>query len=145
MHRHGYKGRKLSREAGPRKALLRNLVSQVILYESVRTTQVRQKVFRAPGRYWKEIWRHSGGYCRIIKLDNRVGDNAKMAQISLLDTEKLTKKEAEKKPKEKAETKLVSSAAENKKAEKKPTAKKPASSVAEKAKPSPKKTAKAGK
>jgi len=135
MHRHQYKGRKLSRKAGPRKALLRNLVSQVILYETIKTTlpkakEVRpileklitrakvdsvanrrqvakylsnkdkslEKLFVELGPLYKD---RAGGYLRIVKLGNRVGDNAEMAQIQLLDTEKLIKKEIENKNKKK--------------------------------------------
>lgn len=129
MHRHAYKGRKFSREAGPRKAMLKNLASQVILHEKVTTTlekakEIRpiveklitkakkgtladrriaaeflsnkdkslEKLFTDLGPLYKE---RDGGYTRIIKLGNRKGDNAKIAQIQLLDTEKLTKKEIE--------------------------------------------------
>jgi large subunit ribosomal protein L17 len=135
MHRHQNTGRKLRREAGPRKALLRNLVSQVILNEKIKTTlekakEVRpileklitkakkgtladrrnagkfmtnndkalEKLFAELGPLYAE---RKGGYTRIIKIPNRFGDNAKMAQIELLDTEKLTKKEMEKPKKEK--------------------------------------------
>ena len=43
MHRHSNIGKKLSRTAGPRKALLRGLVDSLILYERVETTQARAK------------------------------------------------------------------------------------------------------
>lgn len=43
MHRHQYKGRKLSRKSGPRKALLRGLVTSVILYERIKTTVPKAK------------------------------------------------------------------------------------------------------
>jgi large subunit ribosomal protein L17 len=43
MHRHQYKGRKLGREAGPRKALVRSLTTSVILHERVTTTWAKAK------------------------------------------------------------------------------------------------------
>jgi len=160
MHRHSYKGRKFSRTAGPRKALLRGLAAQVILHERVTTTLEKakevqpiveklitraksgtvadrriagrvlclqdksaDKLFDELGPLYKD---RNGGYTRIIKLDNRVGDNAKMAQIQLLDTDKLTKKAvAEKKAKKtevKAEVKPVQKKAETKKVAAKPKA-----------------------
>lgn len=131
MHRHQYKGRKLGREKGPRKALLRNLVSQVILYENITTTEAKAKEIRpilekivtkakkgtladrrnvlkflsqndkAVDKLFSELGPlyqdRNGGYVRITKLPARSGDNAPMAQIALLDTEKLTKKEMESK------------------------------------------------
>lgn len=140
MHRHQYKGRKLGRKTAPRKALFRNLSSQLILHESITTTlpkakEIRpiieklitrakndtvanrrivakflsnkdkalEKLFVELGPLYKE---RNGGYTRIVKMGNRAGDNAEMAQIQLLDTEKLTRVKLEKKkekstPKEK--------------------------------------------
>jgi large subunit ribosomal protein L17 len=123
----------LGRKTAPRKALIRNLVSQVILHEKITTTlpkakEVRpvleklitrakvdsvanrrqvarflsnkdralEKLFVELGPLYKN---RNGGYLRIIKMGNRNGDNAEMAQIQLLDTEKLTKAELEKKKK----------------------------------------------
>lgn len=44
--RHRKIGRKLGREAGPRRALLRNLATQVVLFERVRTTEAKAKEIR---------------------------------------------------------------------------------------------------
>lgn len=138
MHRHQYTGRKLGRKAAPRKALLRNLASQIILHESITTTlpkakEVRpileklitrakkdsvtnrrlvakylsnndkslEKLFEQIGPLYAN---RNGGYLRIIKTANRKGDNAEMAIIQLLDTDKLTKKEVEKATKKKPAT-----------------------------------------
>ena len=43
MHRHGYKGRKLSRKADPRQALVRGLATSLIEYESIETTYPKAK------------------------------------------------------------------------------------------------------
>lgn len=43
MHRHAYKGKKLSLKAGPRRALTRGLIDSLILYERIETTQTRAK------------------------------------------------------------------------------------------------------
>ena len=47
MHRHGYQGRKLGRELGPRRALLRGLVTSLILYERITTTEAKAKEMRS--------------------------------------------------------------------------------------------------
>jgi len=161
MHRHQYKGRKLSRESGPRKALIRNLVSQLILHEKITTTYEKakeiqpvaekmitnakkgtlaarrnvtkflsqndravEKLFNEFGPLFSE---RPGGYTRIVKLGNRQGDNAKIAQIQILDTEKLTKKEIEAK-------KPTTSKKEDKKDTPKKAVKKPQSSKSTKEK-----------
>jgi len=43
MHRHGYKGRKLSRKRDQRSALLRNLATSLIEYRSIDTTLPKAK------------------------------------------------------------------------------------------------------
>ena len=43
MHRHGYKGRKLQRAAGPRKALIRGQITSLILHEGITTTEAKAK------------------------------------------------------------------------------------------------------
>lgn len=58
-----------------------------------------EKLFVELGPLYKN---RNGGYTRIVKLGNRVGDNAPIAQIQLLDTEKLTKKAVEKASKQSA-------------------------------------------
>lgn len=52
-----------------------------------------EKLFVELGPLYKN---RNGGYTRIVKLGNRPGDNAPIAQIQLLDTGKLTKKAVEK-------------------------------------------------
>ena len=43
MHRHSYKGRKLQRAAGPRKALIRGQITSLILHEGITTTEAKAK------------------------------------------------------------------------------------------------------
>lgn len=43
MHRHGYKGRKLQLEAGPRRALIRAQVTSLVLHEQITTTEAKAK------------------------------------------------------------------------------------------------------
>ena len=46
MHRHGYKGRKFSRETDQRRALLRGLECSLIKYQSITVTLARAKEMR---------------------------------------------------------------------------------------------------
>lgn len=43
MHRHGYQGRKLNRELGPRRALIKGLADSLVKYESIETTLPKAK------------------------------------------------------------------------------------------------------
>lgn len=43
MHRHGYQGRKLSRDRGPRRALLRAQATSLVLQEQILTTEAKAK------------------------------------------------------------------------------------------------------
>ncbi|MDB5176059.1 MAG: rplQ [Candidatus Saccharibacteria bacterium] len=43
MHRHGYKGRKLSRERDQRRALIKALADSLVKYESIETTLPKAK------------------------------------------------------------------------------------------------------
>jgi large subunit ribosomal protein L17 len=43
MHRHGYKGRKLQLEAGPRRALIRGQLTSLVLHEGITTTEAKAK------------------------------------------------------------------------------------------------------
>ncbi len=43
MHRHGYQGRKLQLEAGPRRALVRGQLTSLVLHEAITTTEAKAK------------------------------------------------------------------------------------------------------
>jgi len=115
--RHRKTGRKLGREIGPRKALIKNLADSLVLYEKITTTEAKAKELRpyieklvtiagdnnltvrrrlipkfttqnavkkmleVYGPKYKE---RKGGYTRIVKLEPRKGDGAKMAQIEFV-------------------------------------------------------------
>ena len=118
--RHRKSGRRLSRSASHRKLMFRGLVSDLILYERIQTTDAKAKslrplaeriitlgkrgdlharrlaartvrnpdalakLFDVLGERYEE---RPGGYTRIIKLGNRVGDCAPISLIELVDNE----------------------------------------------------------
>ncbi|HSX01171.1 MAG TPA: 50S ribosomal protein L17 [Candidatus Saccharimonas sp.] len=146
MHRHGYQGRKLQLEAGPRRALIRGQLTSLVLHEAITTTEAKAKEVAprferlvtyakqgtlASGRSLRRqlltenavqkllqeltpaFAGRQGGYTRIIKLENRRGDNAPMARLSLvLDGAKLADQ-----PATKAATKTVTKKADQKAAQ----------------------------
>lgn len=118
MHRHGYSGRKLQRDAGGRRALIRGQVTSLVLHEQITTTEPKAKEIapyferlvtkakkadlhnrrqiraflltdKATEKLISEIApafaKRSGGYTRIVKLGNRLGDNAAMAAVMLTE------------------------------------------------------------
>lgn len=117
MHRHSYTGRKLSLQTDQRRALVRGLVTSLVLYEQIKTTEAKAKeiapqfermvtkakqgtlasnralrAFLLTDNAVKKMILElapafkdrNGGYTRIVKLENRRGDNAPMVQLSLV-------------------------------------------------------------
>jgi large subunit ribosomal protein L17 len=115
--RHKVGGRKLSGYSAHRKALYRNLVTDLLNYEKITTTEAKAKEIRGMAERLITLGRegglHSrrqalsfildekvsekvfnelaqryavrpGGYTRITKLANRLGDGAAMVQIELI-------------------------------------------------------------
>lgn len=156
MHRHGYIGRKLQLDAGPRRALIRGQLTSLVLHEAITTTEAKAKEVaprferlvtyakkgtlasaralrrellteNATQKMLQEIAPafadRSGGYTRIIKLENRRGDNAPMARLALvLDGATLKKTEtkpADQKPSKTAKTAKATKTAKGEKAEEK--------------------------
>ncbi|MCJ7553995.1 MAG: 50S ribosomal protein L17 [Ignavibacteriaceae bacterium] len=143
--RHRVKGRKLSRTASHRKALMGALATSLLKYKRIKTTVAKAKEARMFveklitkakkndlhsmrqimsvisdrevvkelfGEIVPKIGERPGGYTRVVKLGNRVGDAAAMAIIELVDYNDIANKKAEErkerkdlKSQDKAETK----------------------------------------
>jgi large subunit ribosomal protein L17 len=115
--RHRKKKVTLDRKTDQRGLLLRNLTASVLIYEKVKTTEVKAKVIRSQVEKMitlakkgdlssvraliaylpqktavskavevlkKRYENRVGGYTRVVKIGNRQGDGAKVAQIELV-------------------------------------------------------------
>lgn len=117
--RHKVHGRKFDRNSGARKALFRNLVTQLFEHDRIVTTQAKAKEVRSiaeklitkakredvhsrrqvlrfvtnkkvVNRLFDTIIiklseKNQGGYTRILKLENRKGDDAPMALLEIIE------------------------------------------------------------
>lgn len=111
-------GRQLKRDKNERKALIKNLLSSLVIYESIRTTEAKAKAIKADAdklitkakkgglhayrlvepelttvavkklleKIAPRFSKRQGGYTRIIRIGNRVKDNAE--EVILEWTEK---------------------------------------------------------
>ena len=76
-HRNGL--RKLNRTSEHRQAMLRNMCNSLLKHEAIKTTLPKAKELR------RVVEPRPGGYTRILKMGFRVGDNAPMAFVELVD------------------------------------------------------------
>ena len=116
--RHRKSGRKLSRTSSHRKAMMRNMVTSLLEYERIETTDAKAKELRGladrmitlgkrgdlharrqalsvirsksvTAKLFDELAERfrdrPGGYTRVIKLGNRVGDAAPVSIIELVE------------------------------------------------------------
>jgi large subunit ribosomal protein L17 len=116
--RHRVRSRSFARKTGPRVALYRGLVTELLRYEKIRTTLPKAREIRPIaekaitlakrgdlharrlliGRLFGDevvdkaihvlgprFADRPGGYTRIVKLGKRIGDNADMAVIELVE------------------------------------------------------------
>ena len=70
--------------------------SRRLVFSSLRDKETVTELFRDVA---KKVGDRPGGYTRIIKLGNRLGDNASMAMIELVDYNEVYKSEATEKKK----------------------------------------------
>ena len=92
--RHNKKINHLGRTSSHRHALLSNMACSLILHKRIQThsrrtvfSYLRRKEVVAEmfGDVAQKIANRPGGYTRILKLGNRLGDNAEMCMIELVD------------------------------------------------------------
>jgi large subunit ribosomal protein L17 len=98
--RHGNKNNALGRKKAHRDALLSNLAISLIDHKRIETTLAKARALRryvfsylqnkeATAALFRDVApkvaSRPGGYTRIIKLGNRLGDAAEMAMIELVD------------------------------------------------------------
>ena len=88
--------RKLGRESKKRRSILANITRDVIMNESVVTTEARAKealaflynddavVSKVFNELAKRYETRNGGYTRIVKLKERVGDDALSVKLELV-------------------------------------------------------------
>jgi len=101
-HRHGL--RKLNRTSEHRQAMLRNMCNSLLTHEAIKTTVPKAKeptlanrrlafdrtrdrdvVTKLFGELGPRYQARPGGYTRILKMGFRIGDNAPMAFVELVD------------------------------------------------------------
>jgi large subunit ribosomal protein L17 len=137
--RHRVKGRKLSRTSSHRKALMGALATSVLKHKRIRTTVAKAKEARSvvetlitkarkvmkvihDKEVVKELFSEivpkigdrPGGYTRVIKLGNRIGDAASMAILELVDYNDVINKKAEEKKERQEEKRKVKAEKEQK-------------------------------
>ena len=109
--RHGKKNNHLGRNTAPRKAMLSNMAGPLIEHKRINTTVQKSKELRKfveplRNKYvvtelftvvGPKVADRPGGYTRIIKTGNRLGDNAEMCMVELVDFNELYTKEEKKK------------------------------------------------
>src|ERR1700716_2860067 len=100
-HRHGL--RKLNRTSSHRLAMLRNMTNSLLTHEVIKTTLPKAKELRRVAEPMITLGKtptlakrrlafdrlrdrdRPGGYLRILKFGFRIGDNAPMALVELMD------------------------------------------------------------
>jgi large subunit ribosomal protein L17 len=86
-----------------------------LAHRDVRDVGVLNKLFATIGPRFKA---RPGGYTRVVRVQNRLGDNAEMAMIELVERAPPVEAEGEKVPEKKGEKKPKATKAEKKSAEK---------------------------